>query len=182
MDKKQVAKKLNLTVDEVNYLLLDAGLQDDPESSEALSTEEFEQLQTIIAGTQPAIATSDNCESALAQIPVADIAQQTGLQQENIEGMVTAIWEIQTTRIIVEAQKLQELEESARLDAQARALERKLTTEIKQLQRAIAYDPLETLGLNNGKSPESEKARLAEKTAQALAVCTEIRGKLGKSA
>lgn len=176
MDKKKLAQELNVTIDDINFLLLESGLDENPESFGTISEEDATKLREIANSTRKTMPpTPKERSTALAEIPVAEIALQTGIQMQNIYGMIDAIWEIEQTRIKLEAHKLEQLRHSAQLEARGQIVESELTHQIARLQKVIAYDPITS-------DPAKKQQELRKKTADILATCRSINDQMGKTA
>lgn len=173
MLKDKLAQELGTTTDDLNYLLLEAGLDENPEDQDTISNEDADKLRAIADPTKKAIASSpENRDKAqaLARVPVAEIAQTTGISEENINGMIDAIWQLELAAIAEEEAKLEQFRQSTRLATKSDALKRELTAKINRLNTIAQFNPYDILGTN----PEQDREDLNELTASALTLANSI--------
>jgi hypothetical protein len=150
--------------------LLEAGLDENPEDQDTISNEDADKLRAIANPTRQAITSASEKSEALARVPVDEIAQTTGISEENINGMVDAIWQIELASIAEQEQKLEQFRNAARLAAKSDQLKQELTARIDRLNTIAQFNPYDILGVN----PEQEKEDLNELTANALDLANSI--------
>lgn len=173
MDKIKLAQELKTTIDDINYLLLESGINDNPEDSTTITEADAEKLRLIANPTRQAIASNPNAEGktqALARVPVAEIAARTGISEANINGMIDVIWQLELASIAEEERKLEEYRNAARLASKTDILKRELTAKINRLNAISGFNPYDILGTD----PEQEQRNLNELTADALALAGSI--------
>ncbi|GEM_PF-4613951 len=162
-----------MSAEDLDLLLLEAEIQDDPEELDTLTDEEAQSVRHVVNGTKSAIAASpenrDKSE-ALATIPTAEISQQTGIALENVEGMIDAIWQIEQAHILTEETKREQYRQATRLKAKSDILKQELTAKINRLNSIASFDPYAILGTN----PEQERDDLNAMTANALDLANSI--------
>ena len=175
MDKLKLAQELKTTVDDINYLLLESGIDDNPENSETITSNDADRLRSVVSGTKKAIASTPSTEGktqALARVPVSEIALKTGIAEDNINGMIDAIWQLELAAIAEEERKLEEYRNAARLASKSDILKRELTAKINRLNAVSGFNPYDILGTD----PEQGKEDLNNLTADALALAESILG------
>jgi len=174
MDKSKLATEMGMELEDLNYLLLESEIQPDPELTEDISETDADKLRAIALGTRQAIASSPSenrdKSQALARVPISEIAQTTGISEENINGMVDAIWQIELAAIHEQETKLEQFRNAARLATKSDQLKQELAAKINRLNSIAQFNPYDILGTN----PEQDKEDLNELTANALDLANSI--------
>ncbi|MDJ1169683.1 hypothetical protein PMG71_09615 [Roseofilum sp. BLCC_M154] len=173
MNKKTLARELDMTTEDLDLLLLESEIQSDPELTDTISNEEAKTVRHVVNGTKKAIAASPEKREksqALARVPISEIATKTGISEENINGMIDAIWQIQLASIAEEETKLEQFRNAARLATKSDQLKQELTAKINRLNSIAQFNPYDILG----KDPQQEQQDLNELTANALSLADTI--------
>jgi len=165
---------LGTTIDDINYLLLESGLDENPEDQDTITETDADKLRAIANPTKQAIGTSNpktvDKSQALARVPISEIAQTTGISEENINGMIDAIWQLELAAIAEQEAKLEPFRNAARLATKSDQLKQELTAKINRLNSIAQFNPYDILGTN----PEQDKEDLNELTANALTLANSI--------
>jgi len=163
-----------MSAEDLDLLLLESEIQPDPEEETTITETDANKLRAIANPTKQAIGTSNpktvDKSQALARVPISEIAQTTGISEENINGMIDAIWQLELASIAEEERKLEEYRNAARLASKTDILKRELTAKINRLNQISQFNPYDTLGTN----PEQERHDLNDLTADALALADSI--------
>jgi len=163
-----------MSAEDLDLLLLESEIQPDPEEETTITETDANKLRAIANPTKQAIGTSNpktvDKSQALARVPISEIAQTTGISEENINGMIDAIWQLELASIAEEERKLEEYRNAARLASKTDILKRELTAKINRLNQISQFNPYDTLGTN----PKQERHDLNDLAADALALAESI--------
>lgn len=176
MDKSKLAKELKTTVEDINYLILESGLDDNPESTTFISEDDAAKIRAIANPTKQAIGNVANPadkSQALARVPIAEIATKTGISEANITGMIDVIWQLELAAIAEEERKLEEYRHAVKLASKTDILQRELTAKINHLNKIAGFNPYDILGVD----PDNKRDELATLTADALTLANAILAK-----